>query len=373
MRIGILWTGLSGYLNACLKELAGRDGVELFVAHKAPAFDAPFDESQFAWIQNRFMWRTTSELEGIEEKLQEFAPQVLVFAGWSVPAYRSIAKSSKGKRLRIMTMDNCWLGTLKQKLATAIASYYLRPLADKVWLPGERQALFARKLGFEQHEILRGLYCCDERRVETIYKDRLASELAVPRAFLFVGRFVQEKGIDTLAKAYAMYHANSPNPWPLICCGEGPLRPLLENKPGVQLEGFLQPDQLLSRFRSTGCLVLPSNFEPWAVVVHEAASAGLLILASEHVGAVVHLVQDHYNGYIFGGKDIHGLASLMGQVSAQSDERLNEMSRASYSLSRQFSLTRWVDTLLDAASQSAKAKEAVSPEDLWTKRNERFV
>ena len=373
MRIGILWTRLSGYLNACLKELASRDGVELFVAHQAPALDAPFNESQFAWIQNRFMWRTTSELEGLGEKLQKFDPEVLVFAGWSVPVYRSIARSSKGKRLRIMTMDNCWLGTPKQKLATAIASYYLRPLADKVWLPGERQALFARKLGFEQHAILRGLYSCDDRRVETLYKDRLASELAVPRAFLFVGRFVQNKGIDTLAEAYAMYRANSPNPWPLICCGEGPLRPLLENNPGVQLEGFLQPDQLLSRFRSAGCLVLPSNLEPWAVVVHEAASAGLLILASENVGAAVHLVQDHYNGYIFGGKDIHGLASLMGQVSAKSDNRLNEMSRASHSLSRQFSLTRWVDTLLDAASQSVRANEAVNSEDFWTKRNERFV
>jgi glycosyltransferase involved in cell wall biosynthesis len=373
VRIGILWTRLSGYLNACLKELASRDGVELFVSHRAPELNAPFDESQFAWIENRFMWRTNSELQGLDDRLQKFDPQILVFAGWSVPVYRSIAKSSKGKRLRIMTMDNCWLGTPKQKLATAIASYYLRPLADKVWLPGERQALFARKLGFEQHAILRGLYCCDERRVESVYKDRLASELAVPRAFLFVGRFVQEKGIDTLAEAYAMYRANCPNPWPLICCGAGPMRSLLENKPGVQLEGFLQPDQLLSRFRSAGCLVLPSNLEPWAVVVHEAASAGLLILASEHVGAAVHLVQDHYNGYIFGGKDARGLASLMGLVSAQTDRRLNEMSRASHSLSMQFSVTRWVDTLLDAATQSVRAKETFSPKDLSTKRNEQFV
>ena len=362
MRIGILWTGLSGYLNACLKELAGRDGVELFVAHRAPALDAPFDESQFSWMQNRFMWRRSDELDGLEERLSKFNPQVLVFAGWSVKAYRRIAKSAKGKYLRIMTMDNCWLATHQQRLATWIAPYYLGPLADKVWLPGERQAVFARKLGFEQRAILRGLYCCDQRRVESVFKERLSAGQAVPRAFLFVGRFVPEKGIDTLIEAYQMYRANYSDPWPLICCGAGPLHSMLENKLGVQLEGFLQPDQLLSRFRSTGCLVLPSNFEPWAVVVHEAASAGLLILASENVGAAVHLVQDNYNGYIFGGKDVSGLASRMSHVSAQSDRCLDEMSRASHSLSLQFSPTRWADTLLDAAADFARAGQAVSPQ-----------
>jgi glycosyltransferase involved in cell wall biosynthesis len=360
VRIGILWTGLSGYLNACLQELASREGVQLFVSHKAPALDAPFDESQFTWIQNRFMWRAGSELDGLEARLREFNPEVLIFAGWAVPAYRHLSKALAGKCLRIMTMDNCWLGTPKQRLATWIAPFYLRPLADAVWLPGERQAVFARKLGFEQRAILRGLYCCDQPRLEAIHADRLLTGSPVPHAFLFVGRFVQDKGIDTLVKAYESYRAKSSNPWPLICCGAGPLRSLLENKSGIQIEGFLQPEQLRSRFGHAGCLVLPSDFEPWAVVVHEAASAGLLILASENVGAAVHLVQDNYNGYIFGGKDAPGLAALMGRVSAMTDERLDEMSRASRTLSLQFSPGRWADTLLDVAGQWAGGAEVVS-------------
>ncbi len=57
MRIAILWTGLSGYLNACMKELASRDGVELFVSHQAPVQQAPFDETQFAWIRNRLVMK----------------------------------------------------------------------------------------------------------------------------------------------------------------------------------------------------------------------------------------------------------------------------------------------------------------------------
>lgn len=361
VRVGILWTKLSGYLNACLQELASREGVQLFVSHQTPALDAPFDESQFAWMKNRLMWRANSELNAIEPKLQEFNPDVLIFAGWAVPAYRRMAKVFAGKCLRIMTMDNCWLGTAKQRLATQIAPFYIRPLADAVWLPGERQAVFARKLGFEQREILRGLYCCDQRRLEAIHSGRLLAGSPVSRAFLFVGRFVQDKGIDTLVKAYEIYRAHSSNPWPLICCGTGPLHTLLENEPGIQIEGFLQPEQLRYRFGQAGCLVLPSDFEPWAVVVHEAASAGLLILASENVGAAVHLVQDNYNGYIFGGKDATGLAALLQRVSAMTDERLDEMSRASHSLSLQFSPRHWAQTLLDVAGQWAGgAKVAAS-------------
>jgi len=64
------------------------------------------------------------------------------------------------------------------------------------------------------------------------------------------------------------------------------------------------------------------------VVVHEAASAGLAILASEKVGAVPHLVQPGYNGFIFGISDFVGLATLMSQVSAMGDAQLDEMSRA---------------------------------------------
>jgi glycosyltransferase involved in cell wall biosynthesis len=121
----------------------------------------------------------------------------------------------------------------------------------------------------------------------------------------------------------------------------------LEGRAGIRVEGFVQPDQLSEILASAGCLVLPSIFEPWALVVHEAASAGLLVLASENVGAAVHLVQDNYNGFIFDGRDEKELSALMSHVSGLSDARLDAMSRSSYLLAKQFSPARWADTLLE--------------------------
>jgi glycosyltransferase involved in cell wall biosynthesis len=348
MKIAILWTGLSGYLNSCLKELSSREGVELFVAHSAPERDAPFDESQFAWMTNRLMWRSGSDLKPLEMRLRAFSPDILIHPGWFVPTYRRLARQYADKCWRVMTMDNCWNATWRQRGGTLIARYYLQPLADAVWLPGERQAVFARKLGFTEQKILRGLYACNQPSIETAHRARLTTGRSLTRSFLFVGRFVPEKGIPTLADAYRIYRQTQPNPWPLVCYGAGPLRDRLEGKPGIRVEGFAQPERMTEILSAAGCLVLPSKFEPWAVVVHEAASAGLPILASERVGAAVHLVQPGYNGFLFNSRDVKGLAAAMRRISEMSDARLDQMSRASNELSRQFSPKRWADTLLDS-------------------------
>lgn len=350
MKVAVLWTGLSGYLNACLKELAGREGVQLFVSYQVPHGSAPFDESQFAWIEDRLSWRTQCDFESLNRRVRAFAPDIIVLPSWHVPNYRRIASEYEGKTWRVMIMDNPWRGTLRQQLGIWISPFYVRSMTDVIWLPGERQAVFARKLGFAERRIFRGSFSCDQLKFEQKHLERVTFARPVPRSFLFAGRLVAAKGIDVLAKAYRLYRTDCSNPWPLACCGTGPLRSSLEGIPGVQIEGFVQPDQMPSRFAAAGCFVLPSRFEPWGLVIHEAVSAGLVVLASESVGAAVHLVQPNYNGYIFDSRDVEGLAGLLSRVSRASDIRLDSMSCASHTLSLQYSPRQWADTLLESFS-----------------------
>ena len=116
MRVAILWIELTGYLNACLRELASRPGVEIFVAHTPASSNSPFDADQFRWVSQQLAWRSSSELDSLEARLNAFQPDVIVFAGWSVPAYRKVAKRWKRRATRIMTMDNCWMGTAAQRV-----------------------------------------------------------------------------------------------------------------------------------------------------------------------------------------------------------------------------------------------------------------
>ncbi len=354
MRVAVLWTGLSGYMNACLKELAGREGVELFVSHEAQKTVAPFDERQFAWMQNRLVWRTFADLNSLDQRLQDFSPEIVVLPSWHITPYRRAAKLLAGKCWRVMIMDNCWRATVKQRIGTWIAPYFVRPIADVAWIPGERQAVFAKRLGFAQRAILRGSFSCDQDAFDAAYRARKAEQRGAPRAFLFVGRLAPEKGVDVLVKAYAQYRSKAKDPWPLICCGTGPMQPILEGQAGIRVEGFVQPDQMPAMMASAGCLVLPSVFEPWALVVHEATSAGLAVLASDKVGAAVHLVQPEYNGYIFDPKDVDALAGLMLRMSAMDDRQLGAMSEASHLLSRQYSPRMWADVLLRSVEKQHK-------------------
>lgn len=360
MRVAVLWSGLSGYLNACLKELAGREGVELFVSHQAPERDAPFDEKQFTWIPNRLIWKSMSDLNSLAERLELFSPDIMIVAGWHIPIYRRIAKKYATRCWRVMVIDNPWSGSVRQRMGALIAPYLIRPAADVIWLPGERQSTFARKMGFEQHAVLRGSLSGDRAAFEATHVARLNNGRSLPRAFLYAGRFSPEKGVVTLANAYDKYFRETATPWPLICCGTGPLQSRLEGKSGIQIVGFVQPQHIANMMANAGCLIAPSDWDHWGVVVHEAASAGLLILASEEVGAAVHLVQPNYNGFIFGKKDAVALAELMARVSAMSDERLDEMSQASQSLSLQYSPALWADMLLDSFRALASARSVAS-------------
>jgi glycosyltransferase involved in cell wall biosynthesis len=103
------------------------------------------------------------------------------------------------------------------------------------------------------------------------------------------------------------------------------------------------------------CLVLPSEFDPFPLVILEATTAGLVILASEEVGNVPHLVQNKYNGFTFPADDAEELSRMMEEVSQSSDEKLNRMAEASSLLARQFTPQRWADTLLDFSERNRKS------------------
>ena len=346
MRVAVLWYALTGYLNACLKALAAIPNTEIFVAHKRPHPQAPFDSDQFGWITNQHYWQSSSDLSDLGAKITAFKPDVIVSVGWNVREYRSLSRSYAGKCLRIMTMDNNWHSTPRQWLGVMSAPFLIKPIADAVWVPGERQSIFAGKLGFRQRDILRGLYSCDHGAFAQIYESRRRIGGSLPRKFLFVGRFVEEKGIPILLEAYRKYRQLSANPWPLICCGTGPLESLLANEPGIQVRGFVQPSRLPGEFSDAGCFLLPSSFEPWGVVVHEAVSAGLVIVASSSVGATPHLVQNNYNGYVFEPGNSNDLAALMARLDKMDAKKLEKMGSASFNLSQQFTPDRWAESLV---------------------------
>src|SRR5580700_7690894 len=335
--VAVLWQAMSGYFNACLKALAATSDVSVAVAYKTASDEAPFDESQFAWLSPSYRWQKAPQAALVRNLLSEARPDAVLVSSWHIAGYRAVLKEIRRPVPRILCMDNQWRGTAKQWLGRLTWRQSIRPYYDGVFVPGDRQAYFARRLGFRTEHMMRGLYSADM----SAFLPPVSGSEERQDSFLFAGRLVKDKGIEVLAEAYALYRELVVEPWPLLVAGTGPEVGALRGMQGVRLLGFLQPLDLPRAMWSATAVVCPSLFEPWGVVVHEAACAGLIIICSEAVGAGVHLVQDGYNGFVVPTGNATELAKSFRAVTNMSNGQRHAMSAASLSLSGQFSPDRW--------------------------------
>jgi len=241
----------------------------------------------------------------------------------------------------ILGMDSPWRGTAVQRLSR----WRLRNIvqhSDMVVTAGERSAEYARHMGVSIDKIRSGYYGFDYERFSPIVERRSSRPGEWPRQFLFVGRYVPQKDLATLMTAYAHYRAGVADPWGLTCCGSGPDGVLLQGQPGVTDAGFTQPGDQPAIFATHGAFVLPSNFEPWGVVLAEAAASGLPLLCTTACGAGVDLVRESINGFMTRPGDAHGLARAMRWMHDHEDQ-LAAMGRTGRELARNFSAEVWAD------------------------------
>ncbi len=139
------------------------------------------------------------------------------------------------------------------------------------------------------------------------------------RLLLYSGRLAAVKRVDLLIDAFAAVAESRPT-WDLAILGDGELRESLQARvPGgltdrVHWLGFQQADVLPAVYRACDALVLPSDYEPWALVINEAVAAGLAVVASDVVGAAYELVQDGVNGRVFTSGDLDSLIHAMLDV-----------------------------------------------------------
>ena len=107
---------------------------------------------------------------------------------------------------------------------------------------------------------------------------RPASEGAPLRA-LFVGRFVEKKGLALLRDCMAVPGVH----WTFV--GSGPASPAHWRMPAdvVSLPGVLSPPEVAAEMRRADVLVLPSTGEGFPLVIQEALASGTPVLTSGEV------------------------------------------------------------------------------------------
>lgn len=318
---------------ATIRELAER-GNEVHVVHWNHKKLTPYKAPE---LPNVFMYnRSELSVEQIKKLAKNIAPGVTVVSGWMDRGYMSVAKQLRLEGLPVVVgFDDQWHGTLKQWLAIILGwvGYFSR-FYSHAWVAGLYQFEYARRLGFEKKNIVYDLYCADLSLFNRAYKDSIDKKINhYPHRFLFVGRFEPIKGLDVLVQAWQELGAQKGN-WELHLIGNGTLKTAFESTAGVVIKDFMQPNRLMQEVGSAGCFILPSRGEPWGVVVHEFAAAGLPLVVSDIVGAASTFLISGLNGYSFKANDPQSLATRMRQMISMTDQELHAMAVSSHVLSQ---------------------------------------
>ena len=350
MKVLFLYTELSAYFLSCMNDLVEKNNIEAHVVHWPLNKEAPF---QFTFPDNiRFYKRAelnTEQLSGLAKKI---SPDLIYCSGWTDKSYLAVCKEFRKKIPVVVGFDNKWTGSAKQQLAAVFSKLTVRRYFSHCWIPGDPQMVFARKLGFNDKNILTGFYSCDYDLFHDLYlRSTDMKKKKFPHRFIFAGRYNVLKGIRDLWTAFVELQNEYPNDWELWCLGTGDIAPIVH--PKIKHFGFVQPGDMAKFISDTGVYILPSHFEPWGVSVHEFAAAGFPLICSDQVGSADAFLKDGQNGLLFSSGNIKELKSVLKKMMALPDEKLFIMGEKSAELAQQITPRIWSDTLMSVLNKKA--------------------
>lgn len=332
MKILYLYAEVMGYTMATIRALA-EQGNEVHVVHWDHKKLTPY---KALFVANVFMYnRSEFSVEKIKTLAKKIEPDVTVVSGWMDRGYMSVARLLRLEGLPVVLgLDSHWHGTFSQWVAAILGRFgYFSKFYSHAWVAGIYQFEYARKLGFKNN-ILYDLYSADLSLFNKAYNySEKIKQNKYPHRFLFVGRFEPVKCLDILLQAWQQLGAKKGD-WELHLIGSGSLKAQLEITPGVVVKDFMQPERLMQEIANAGCFVLPSRGEPWGVVMHEFAAAGLPLVATDVVGAASTFLISGSNGYRFKVNDVKALENRMHQIINMTDQELCAMSVSSHALSK---------------------------------------
>lgn len=334
MKILILYTRLTGYWMACMRFDYQETGNEYLVIRKAPSEEAPFKIKSELGI--RIINGDGISFKELTDTAREFNPSILYLSGWSDKRYLKLSLHYKKFGLpTILAMDNQWLGTLRQYISVSVSKRRVLKYFTHVWVPGKSQYYFARKLGFLPQNILTGLYCADETIFKKVEQKKHHNQL------LFVGRLVEHKGLKVFFKVLEQLIKANELDIDIHIIGSGPLENLIPIHEKIKHTSFVNPSKIKGLIRNAGTFILPSLYEAWGVVIHEAVLAGMPIVSTHQTGAATELVIHGFNGYVYDAFNEKELSKYIKLISNQTPQEYFKMSKNSKIIASKINLKEW--------------------------------
>jgi glycosyltransferase involved in cell wall biosynthesis len=302
---------------------------------------------------------------GLFIRLLRLNPDVVVGYAYSVPAMTAFVYAKLFRKGFISWSSDTlhserYLGRLQRFLRRAII-----PRADACVATNEGAADKFLSYGAEPESVRVSLQVhpiAEHSRIERSSEaETLREALGIAEAdlmLLYVGQLTELKGVRGLVEEFDQIRRKVPSAR-LVMVGDGPLRAELRElarslglDQHVRLAGFIQPEELITYYASASIFVFPTLEDDFAVVIPEAASAGLPMVCSEFAGATSAYVEHGANGYVINPKRPGDIAGAVLKIAA--DENLKrKMSLRSAEISSKNSLNRSVQEYMRAINLAA--------------------
>lgn len=281
---------------------------------------------------------------GLWTLVREGRYEVVVCYGHRVASFWIAALAAKASRAALVfTTDahtlaprdgRSWKVPLKRQVLPRVYD-----LANGVLAPSSRTVRFLERLGVLSDRIFLTPFVVDtsffakaaSRMDGVIVRRRWGIPSEAPIA-LFSGKLVSWKRPDDLIEA-----ATQVPDVHVVYSGDGSLRFALEARARdlgiaqrVRFLGFVNQRGLPEVYAAVDFLVLPSEHEPFGLVVNEAFACGLPVIVSEACGAAGDLVRDGETGFVVQVGDTQALADRMRVLASDHELRrtMGEKARA---------------------------------------------
>ena len=343
MRIAVVINFVTPYTRPLFARLAARDDCELLLVTETPMerdrrwgveTELPFEHISLdswtldlAWLAVGSGFKTRFDTYMYVPKrplapLRRFSPNVVVAAGggvWSSPANIAVLAARRREGWAFVPWWNSFTRdspSWPRRVAEPWVRFFMR--SSDAWLAGgTRHARDVIGLGADpDRTVIAPLTAvAPERPLE-----RHGTNAPGITRYLFVGRFIERKGIDVLLDAFRRVDAGE-----LWIAGDGPLRGIVESAaahdPRVRYLGYVDGEAQEDVYREADVLVVPSLFEPWGLVVHEGLAYGLPVITTDQVGAADDLIDEGVNGYLVPPGSPVALAAAMRAVAGWTSEQ----------------------------------------------------
>jgi glycosyltransferase involved in cell wall biosynthesis len=198
---------------------------------------------------------------------------------------------------------------------------YLFALADQVIVPSSDSRDLMYSLGIPRERVTLTPYSVDNdwwtERSRSVDTNAVRAAWGVSDSdvvILYCAKLQSWKRPLDLLRAFGPVSRDAV----LVYAGEGPMRRELEAeatrlgiKGRVRFLGFVNQSGLPDVYTSSDVMVLPSEYEPFAVVVNEAMCCGCPVVSSDHVGAARDLIAPVCAEFIFPCGDVERLTAIL--------------------------------------------------------------